>query len=197
MGGDSGGAAVRGQAQAGAQGAAEQKAASGTVAAGGDDGAGGAAAAGAGGAASDAGAMAEAGGDAAGKARADYEAALAERDARIAELEAGIAEAAKTAEGAEALRAEMDELRRQGEEQRVSFELQLAGARNVKAATALLPDYGNDIEKLKAAEPWLFSAPAAPAPAGATGLPSAGAATDEGAQMRRWRKIAGIDDEEE
>ena len=35
------------------------------------------------------------------------------------------------------------------------------------------------------------------AQAGATGLPNAGAATDEGAQMRRWRKIAGIDDEEE
>lgn len=132
------------------------------------------------------------------KAREDYEAALAERDARIAELEGEIAEAAKTAEGAEALRKEMDELRRRGDEERVGFELQLAGARNVKAARALLPDYDNDIDKLKAAEPWLFGAgAAAPAQAGATGLPNAGAATDEGAQMRRWRKIAGIDDEEE
>lgn len=190
MGGDSGGAAVRGQAQAGAQGAAEPEAAAAQVADTGD-GAGGAAAAGAGGAASAAGAMAEAGGDAAGKARADYEAALAERDARIAELEAGIAEAAKTAEGAEALRAEMDELRRQGEEQRVSFELQLAGARNVKAATALLPDYGNDIEKLKEAEPWLF-ADATPKQTGKTGLPNAGAASDEGKTVRRWREIAGL-----
>lgn len=132
------------------------------------------------------------------KAREDYEAALAERDARIAELEGEIAEAAKTAEGAEKLRAEMDELRRRGDEERVGFELQLAGARNVKAARALLADHDNDIEKLKAAEPWLFGAgAAAPAQAGATGLPNAGAATDEGAQMRRWRKIAGIDDEEE
>ena len=55
------------------------------------------------------------GGDAAAKAQADYEAALAERDARIAELEGEIAEAAKTAEGAEALRKEMDELRRKGD----------------------------------------------------------------------------------
>ena len=55
---------------------------------------------------------AAAGGDAATQARADYEAALKERDARIAELEGEIAEAAKTAEGAEALRKEMDELRR-------------------------------------------------------------------------------------
>lgn len=128
------------------------------------------------------------------KAREDYEAALKERDARIAELEGEIAEAAKTAEGAK----KMDELRRKGDEERVGFELQLAGARNVKAARALLPDHDNDIEKLKAAEPWLFGAgAAAPAQAGATGLPNAGAATDEGAQMRRWRRIAGIDDEEE
>ncbi len=141
---------------------------------------------------------AAAGGDAAAMARADYEAALKERDARIAELEGEIAEAAKTAEGAEALRKEMDELRRRGDEERVGFELQIAGARNVKAARALLPDYENDIDKLKAAEPWLFGAgAAAPAQAGATGLPNAGAATDEGVQMRRWRKIAGIDDEEE
>lgn len=132
------------------------------------------------------------------RARADYEAALRERDTRIAELEGEIAEAAKTAENAEKLRAEMDELRRRGDEERVGFELQLAGARNVKAVWALLPDYDNDIDKLKAAEPWLFGAgAAASARAGATGLPNAGAATDEGAQMRRWRKIAGIDDEEE
>lgn len=133
----------------------------------------------------------------AAKARADYETALRERDARIAELEGEISQAEKTAESAEALRKEMDELRRQGDEERVGFELQIAGARNVKAARALLPDYDNDIEKLRAAEPWLFGAGAAsPAPAGATGLPNAGAATDEGATMKRWRKIAGIEEEE-
>lgn len=138
------------------------------------------------------------GGDALARARADYEAALAERDERIAALEGEIAEAAKTAESAERLRAEMDQLRRRGDEERVGFELQIAGARNVKAARALLADYDNDIDKLKAAEPWLFGAGAtAPAQAGATGLPNAGAATDEGAQMRRWRKIAGIEGEEE
>ena len=137
-------------------------------------------------------------GDVVAKAREDYEAALAERDARIAELEGEIAEAAKTAEGAEKLRKKMDELRRRGDEERVGFELQLAGARNVKAARALLPDHDNDVEKLKAAEPWLFSASPAPAPAGATGLPSAGAAgADESTQMSRWRKIAGLPESEE
>ena len=137
-------------------------------------------------------------GDVVAKAREDYEAALAERDARIAELEGEIAEAAKTAEGAERLRAEMDELRRRGDEERVGFELQLAGARNVKAARALLPDYENDIDKLKTAEPWLFGAGAsAPAQTGATGLPNAGAASDEGATVKRWRRIAGIEGDEE
>ena len=135
-------------------------------------------------------------GDTAAKARADYEAALRERDARIKELEDEIAEAAKTAKSAEKLRAEIDELKRTGDEQRVGFELAMAGARNVKAAKALLPDYDNDVEKLKAAEPWLFGAQVAPAPPGATGLPNAGAATDEGATMKRWRKIAGIEGEE-
>ena len=68
------------------------------------------------------------GGDAVAQAHKDYETALAERDARIAELEGEIAVAAKTAEGAEKLRAEMDELRRRGDEEHVGFEPQLAGA---------------------------------------------------------------------
>ena len=63
---------------------------------------------------------------------------------------------------------------------------------------ALLADHDNDIEKLKAAEPWLFSVSPAPAPAGATGLPSAGAAgADESTQMSRWSRIAGLLESEE
>lgn len=166
----------------------------GTAGAAGRSAAGDGAASGAGGAG---GAGSAGGGDNAAKARADYEAALKVRDEKIAELEGEIAEAAKTVESAERLRAEMDELRRQGDEQRVSFELQLAGARNVKAAKALLSDYDNDIEKLRAAEPWLFGGSSAAAQTGATGLPNAGAATDEGAQMRRWRDIAGLPEDKE
>lgn len=45
----------------------------------------------------------------------------------------------------------MDGLRRQGEEQRIGLELQIAGTRNVKAARALLSNFDDDIEKLKAA----------------------------------------------
>ena len=126
-----------------------------------------------------------------------YQAAISERDARIAELEGQVAEAARTAESAETLRAEIAELKRSGEEQRVAFELAMAGCRNAKAAAALLPDHGGDVAKLKEAEPWLFAQEEPPRPSGATGLPNAGAATDEGATMKRWRRIAGIEDDKE
>lgn len=122
------------------------------------------------------------------KAREEFEAALADRDARIAELEGQIAEATKTAEK---LRAEMDELRRQGDEQRIGFELQMAGCRSVKAARALLDEHNGDVAALKEAEPWLFEG-GAPKQAGKTGLPNAGAASDESKTMKRWREIAGI-----
>ena len=123
--------------------------------------------------------------------------ALKERDERIAALEGEIAEAAKTAEGAETLRAEMDEFKRAGDEQRVGFELQLARAKSVKTTRALLPDHSNDIDKLRATEPWLFGAAAPAQQTGATGPPNAGAATDEGVQMRRWLRIAGIEGDKE
>ncbi|MBS5499507.1 MAG: hypothetical protein KHX02_00060 [Collinsella stercoris] len=134
------------------------------------------------------------GADAAG-AGTDYEVLLAERDAKIAELEGAIVEAAKSAETAEALRAEMEELRHQGEEQRVEFELTMAGARNVRAARVLLDEHGGDVSKLKEAEPWLFKGTTS-RQSGKTGLPNAGAASDEGKTMKRWREIAGIADEE-
>ena len=127
----------------------------------------------------------------------DYKALLAKRDERIAELEASVAEAAKTAETAEALRAEMDKLRAEGEAQRVEFELALAGAKNVKAAKALLADRGGDVEKLKAAEPWLFGSTAAAPQGGTTGLEPAGAAGGDDTEMERWREIAGLSGEDE
>lgn len=126
---------------------------------------------------------------------AAYEAQLAERDSRIAELEEQIAEAAKNAETADGLRAEIAALKEQGESDRIDFKLQLAGCRNVKAARAVLADHGGDVEKLKAAEPWMF----ADAPAkqtGKTGLPNAGAAADADRQLKQWRDIAGLNDEE-
>ena len=132
----------------------------------------------------------------------DWEKAVSERDERIAALEAQVAEAAKNAETAERLRGEMvyvdrahaAELKAQGESDRIDFKLQLAGVRNVKAARAILADHGGDIDALKAAEPWLFADAPAKQPGGKTGLPNAGTSSDEGKTMKRWCKLAGLDD---
>ncbi len=133
----------------------------------------------------------------------DYEKQIAERDEKIASLEAQVAEAAKNAETAEQLRGEIASLKQQSADERVDFSLQLAGCRNVKAARAVLPDYEDDIDKLKAGEPWLFEdsgkhfkgGAGGAGATGATGLPNAGAATDAGKTMRRWREIAGLADD--
>ena len=133
----------------------------------------------------------------------DYEKQIAERDEKIASLEAQVAEAAKNAETAEQLRGEIAELKAQGESDRIDFKLQLAGVRNVKAAHALLADHGNDVEKLKEAEPWLFEASGKHAKggnaggSGTTGLPNAGAASDEGKTLKHWREIAGLTDDDD
>lgn len=125
-------------------------------------------------------------------AQEDYSAAIAERDAHIGELEAQVAEAARSAEAADALREQIAQLKEQAEAERVDFALASAGARNVKAARALLDEHGGDIAELKGAEPWLFADEPPRAQTGRTGLPNAGAATDEGAQMKRWRMLAGL-----
>ena len=88
----------------------------------------------------------------------DYEKQIAERDEKIASLESQVAEAVKNAETAEQLRGEVAELKAQDESDRIDFKLQLAGVRNVKAVRALLCDHGNDVDKLKGADPWLFGA---------------------------------------
>jgi hypothetical protein len=121
----------------------------------------------------------------------DWQAAIAERDEKIAVLEQQVAGAAKTAETADALRAQIAELKEQGASDRIDFELRLAGVRSVKAARAVLADHGGDVSALKEAEPWLFED--AGAKGGATGLPNAGAATDTGRDLKRWRGIAGLD----
>ena len=72
----------------------------------------------------------------------------------------------------------------------------------MKAARALLSDHGNDVDELKEAEPWLFEAGGKHAKGGnadgtgATGLPNAGAASDEGKTLKHWREIAGLTDDD-
>ena len=124
----------------------------------------------------------------------DYQTAIAERDQKIAALEEQVASAAKSVEAAEKLSAQIDELRAQSESDRIDFKLQLAGVRNVKAARAVLADHGGDVDALKEAEPWLFADASAKPQSGTTGLPNAGTSTDAGKTMRRWRRLAGLDD---
>ena len=108
-------------------------------------------------------------------------------------------EGGETAAANAATEARVAELERRLAEQDVTFKLTLAGARNVKAAQALLGDHGNDVDALKAAEPWLFetSQPTSQEskPKGKTGLPNAGAAIDTEKQMKHWREIAGLGEE--
>ena len=73
----------------------------------------------------------ETGADAGARGGADaeaYEKQLAGRDSRITELEAQIADAAKNAETADGLRAEIAALKEQGESDRIDFKLQLVYA---------------------------------------------------------------------
>lgn len=141
-------------------------------------------------------------GNAAGET--DYERAIGERDARIAELEAQVAEAAKSAQAADELHAQIAELKAQGESDRIDFRLRLAGARNLKAARAVLADHDGDVEALVAAEPWLFSQAGGASQqtsqnlSGTTGVEPAGAAGGSGERdLRRWERIAGLTEDGE
>ena len=125
----------------------------------------------------------------------DWEKAIAERDEKIAALEQQVADAAKNAEAAEALRGEIVELKAPGESDRIDFKLQLAGVRNIKAARAVLNDHGGDIDALKAEEPWLFvKTPSLPSLEARRDSQRWALSSDEGKTMKRWRKLAGLDD---
>lgn len=129
-------------------------------------------------------------------AGADYERQIAERDERIKELEAQVAKAAESAEAAEKLRGEIEELKAQGENDRIDFKLQLAGCRNVKAARAILADHGNDIDKLKRpSRGFSPSTPQTRARPARPGFPTL-APRPTRKVMKRWRRIAGLEDEQ-
>ena len=131
-------------------------------------------------------------GDDTDKAVAEYRAALVDRDKKIAELEAQIADAAKTVESANALAKQIEELKEATDNERIGYELKLAGCRSVRAGRVLLADHKGDMAALKKAEPWLFG----DAVGGATGLEPAGASKGESDEMKRWYQIAGIEGEE-
>lgn len=88
------------------------------------------------------------------------------------------------------------ELKQASADERIDFELQLAGCRNVKAARAVLDDYEGDIDKMKEAELWLFAKHLGDSKGatGKTGFPNAGAASDAGKTVQHWHKISGLVD---
>ena len=134
-----------------------------------------------------AGANAGSGGGAADEA---YRAALAERDAKISALEGQIAAAAKSAEAADALAKQIEEMKAANEAERVGYELKLAGCRSVRAGRVLLAEHKGDMAALKKAEPWLFGDAGG---GGATGLEPAGASGGGDGDLARWRAIAGLE----
>lgn len=87
-------------------------------------------------------------------------------------------------EAANKMAADSEAMRRANEEERLGFELRLAGALSVTAAKALLAEHGGDVAKLKEAEPGSSPTPP-PARGGATGLEPAGAAKAADKDMKR------------
>ncbi len=141
-----------------------------------------------------AGAAGGAEGGAAAQADEEYKAALAERDAKISALEAQIASAAKSAEAADSLAKQIEEIKAANEAERTGYELKLAGCRSVRAGRVLLAEHEGDMDALRKAEPWLFSGAGAEGePGGVTGLEPAGASGGDDGEMARWRAIAGLE----
>ena len=110
---------------------------------------------------------------------------------KIAELQAKVDEAAKTDKAREALKADIQAAKEAIEAEKLAWKLEKAGCRNAKAARALLEDHDNDVDKLKAAEPWLFEEDR---PKGTTGLKPEGAPDGGAEQLARMRRIAGLPD---
>ena len=108
------------------------------------------------------------------KERHDKE--MAAKDAKIAELEGQLDEKLKTEEGRGEIKGEIEKLKEELADERMTHKLELAGCKSVKAAKALLDDHDGDIEALKKAEPYLFTDEK---PKGSTGKKPTGAANEE------------------
>lgn len=99
------------------------------------------------------------------KERHDKE--VAELKKQIEELKADAAEAAESKAKRAEYEQKVSDLEGKLADSELSRKLEKVGCRSVKAAKALLPDYDGDIEKLRAAEPFLFEEVK---PAGSTGF---------------------------
>lgn len=106
--------------------------------------------------------------------RDKYERDIKERDDKIAELEAQIAEASKSDETAKELKEKIEALKAESADKDLTYELAMAGCVDAKAAKARLEDFEGDVNKLKAACPYLF---AEEKKTGSTGRKPVGAST--------------------
>lgn len=98
--------------------------------------------------------------------REKYQRDMKARDDKIAELQAKLDEKAKTEEGRDELKKQIEDLKAEVADERLTHKLELAGCRNVKAAKSVLDDYDGDVAKLKEDCPYLFDG----RKAGSTGL---------------------------
>lgn len=99
------------------------------------------------------------------KERHDKE--VAELKKQIEELKADAAEAAESKAKRAEYEKKVSDLEGKLADSELSRKLEKVGCRSVKAAKALLADYDGDIEKLRAAEPFLFEEDK---PTGSTGF---------------------------
>jgi hypothetical protein len=107
-----------------------------------------------------------------GIAKGKYEREMAAKDAEIADLKAKVSDMSKTEEGRDALNKRIADLEAKVADEKLDHQLDNAGARNAKAVKAILGDYDGDIEKCKAANPYLFGEEKQK---GSTGAPHGGA----------------------
>lgn len=126
------------------------------------------------------------------KERHDKE--IAELQAKIDELQAQAAEAAEQKEKRADFEKQVADLKSELEgakaslaDEKVNHSLEMAGCLNVKMAKAVLEEYGGDVSKLKDACPYLFQSNQK----GSTGLPPAGAPTDDAGLVAKAREAAG------
>lgn len=120
--------------------------------------------------------------------RDKYQRDIKERDDRIAELEARIAADAETKEGREKLEADLKALRDEMADKDMTHSLEMAGCVNVKAAKAVLADYGDNVSRLKSECPYLFDQKKQ---TGSVGGKPAGAPGGDEALVAKAREAAG------
>lgn len=116
---------------------------------------------------------------------------IKEKDEEIQRLQAELEEKSKTEEGRAELQKQIDELKTKNSDLELSYQLEKAGCRDdkaIKAAKSLLPEYENNISKLKEEMPYLFEQEKKKA----TGKKPDGSTNDSDSKLAEARKAAGI-----